>query len=331
MFDTPIRLLRSTLSNIVFDETDPNFSFLLKKYEVRLKKYKSELRKDVDFILDDLKNKILSKGYGISSLINEINQEEFGERENEFNNLIESESNDTLMRIETVIAEKNRELSQEFENINLDADVTFYLDTLNIKENERHKIETAYDSSSLNKKLSLIKQTQRMAGKMTEYTGVSKATGFLAKAKDASGSQAHNMVKSLGSSIGYKFKPWEAVKIAQKAGNIAKFAGPALSFIAVGYEINEALKEEKEIKKIAASKNQMNSNFLEISSELVLQIRNKFNEFISENIDMQIDDFEKQKFEIIKANEQNSKFSNHLNILDAEYVDFIELINSNEP
>jgi len=326
-YDTPIRLLRSGISNIAFEESDPSFSLLLKKYESRLRKHKIDLERDVDFILDKLKDQILTKGYSISSCIDEMNQEEFDKEEADFNKLIESGSNETLMKIERVISERNNELSQEIDDISVDTDVKLYVESLEGQNNEHHKIHSGYDSSSLNKKLGLIKQAQGLAGKMTEYTGVSKVSGFLAKAKDASGSQAHNVVKSIGNTIGYKFKPWQAVKIAQKAGNIAKFAGPVLSVISVGMEVHGAVKEERELKKVVASKNQMNSSFSEISSEIVSEIRNKFNEFVKENVNSKILDFENQKIEIIKANERSSAFSDQIAKLDAEYVDFIELIN----
>lgn len=55
--------------------------------------------------------------------------------------------------------------------------------------------------------------------------------------KTASGSVGHNAVKDVGHFFGKKFKPWEAVKIADKIGKIAKVGGFAIQVGLAGYEV----------------------------------------------------------------------------------------------
>jgi hypothetical protein len=55
--------------------------------------------------------------------------------------------------------------------------------------------------------------------------------------KDASGSVGHKIVLDLGHTFGKKFKPWEALKIADQVGKFAKFGGFAIQVGAAGYEV----------------------------------------------------------------------------------------------
>ncbi|WP_374460247.1 GTPase [Microbacterium sp.] len=55
--------------------------------------------------------------------------------------------------------------------------------------------------------------------------------------REASGSLGHKLVKDVGHSFGYKFKPWQALKIADKIGKAAKVGGFVISAGTAGYEV----------------------------------------------------------------------------------------------
>lgn len=55
--------------------------------------------------------------------------------------------------------------------------------------------------------------------------------------QNASGSLGHTIVKDIGHTFGHKFKPWEAIKIADKIGKFAKVGGVAIQVGAAGYEV----------------------------------------------------------------------------------------------
>ncbi|WP_181541237.1 GTPase domain-containing protein [Micromonospora saelicesensis] len=55
--------------------------------------------------------------------------------------------------------------------------------------------------------------------------------------KSASGSVGHNIVKDVGHLFGKKFKPWEALKIADRIGKAAKIGGFAIQIGLTGYEV----------------------------------------------------------------------------------------------
>src|SRR5690606_30565213 len=54
--------------------------------------------------------------------------------------------------------------------------------------------------------------------------------------RDASGSLGHKIVKDVGHVFGHKFKPWQALKIADKLGKAAKVGGFLVQAGAAGYE-----------------------------------------------------------------------------------------------
>ncbi|WP_281336901.1 GTPase [Flavobacterium eburneipallidum] len=326
-FDTPIRIIREELSQVAFDEVDPNFNLVLNKYQNRLLKHKSEIVRKSEYLLENLKTKIIEQGYLVSSSIDQITQEDFDVKQNKFNLLLETESTATMSQIENLIKEKTKVLREEFEEINLDDDVSFYIDNLK-KDSERKKINPVFNSSSLESKIRLLNTLKQNSDKLTSFSGANKAAGVFAKSGEISGSAGHTLVKNIGSTIGFKFKPWQAVKITKNIGNVAKFAGPAIAVISTGVEIYGAIKEEKELKEIAVSKSQMNESFYEIAKEVVLQIKEKFNEYVKENIDNKINEFQEKKLEIVRTNETNSKFQEAISKLDSELINFIELINN---
>ncbi|MCC9063572.1 GTPase [Flavobacterium piscisymbiosum] len=326
-FDTPIRIIRGELSQIAFDEVDPNFSLILNKYQNRLLKHKTEIIRESEYLLENLKTKIIEEGYLVSSSIDQISQEDFNVKQSKFNLLLETESTSTMSQIENLIKEKNRLLREEFEEISLDDDVSFYVENLK-KDSERKKINPVFNSSSLESKIGLLNTLKQNSDKLISFSGADKAAGIFAKSSEISGSAGHTLVKNIGSTIGFKFKPWQAVRITKNIGNVAKFAGPALAVFSAGIEIYGAVKEEKELKGIAVSKSQMNESFYEIAKEVVLQIKEKFNEYVKENIDNKISEFQEMKLEFVRTNENNSKFQEAIIKLDSEFIDFIELINN---
>lgn len=55
--------------------------------------------------------------------------------------------------------------------------------------------------------------------------------------REASGSLGHKLVKDVGHTFGHKFKPWQAIKIADKIGKAAKVGGFLIQAGTAGYEV----------------------------------------------------------------------------------------------
>ncbi len=82
------------------------------------------------------------------------------------------------------------------------------------------------------------------------------------------GSKLHKFILAIGKNFGYKFKPWQAAKIAKNIGNIAKFAGPVLDAAGLAFEIKETIDEQALPAKIQQAKNECRQNFRNIANEI---------------------------------------------------------------
>lgn len=326
-FDTPIRIIKDEINKIALDETDPSFNLVIKKYENRILKHKKNLIDEVQFLYDNLRDKILTEGYSISSFMGETSQEEFDSKQNKFNQLIEKESINTMNEIEVLITEKNKILGSELSKVTDDEDVVVYTQNLQHQFDKKDYKEN-FKSSSFENKFNFLNSIKTQATTLSQYTGASSASSIFAKSAEVAGSKAHNTIYEAGKAFGYKFKPWEAVKITKNIGNVAKFAGPAISVVTAGISIYGAYKEEKALKQVVASKNQMNDSFSKIANDVIKELDVKFKDYVKNNVDNKLQDFASKKIEIIKKNETNSSFLNEISELNSEYIDFIEIVNN---
>ena len=325
-FDTPIRIIKDEIDKIALDETDPSFSLVIKKYENRILKHKKNLIDEVQFLYDNLRDKILTEGYSISSFMGETSQEEFDTKQNKFNKLIEKESINTMNEIEILITEKNKTLGNELSEVADDKEVVIYTQNLQHQFNKKEYKEN-FKSSSFENKFNFLDSIKNQATTLSKFTGASNTSNIFAKSAEIAGSKGHSTIYQAGKAIGYKFKPWEAVKITKNIGNVAKFAGPAISVVTAGISIYGAYKEEKALKQVVASKNQMNDSFNKIANDVIKELDVKFKDYIKNNVDNKLQEFASKKMEIIKQNETNSSFLNEISELKSEYVDFIEIVN----
>jgi len=320
-FDTPTRLLRNAVSDVALQKEDSSFALTSKKYESRLRRYKKDVSQEIEFMLNRLKTSIMDKGYTISSMVDQIDTDELKKRQDAFEIFLEKESKEKMFQIETLINTKRQLLAEELTVLNEDEDIALYRDQLT-QINLGNK--SSNQSKSSEKKLQFLNLLKDNTSHLMKYTGADKSSRIFMTLGDSSGSQVHGLVKNIGGKIGYKFKPWEAVKISKNMGNISKFAGPALSGIMLGVEIVDFVKEERKLKKVVASKQQMNSEFVDIASEVVTQIKQGVVDYLKSTIDSKLSDFDNKKQEIIDICESNSKFSKEATIINAEYSDFFE-------
>ncbi|EGR0788487.1 GTP-binding protein [Vibrio vulnificus] len=90
--------------------------------------------------------------------------------------------------------------------------------------------------------------------------------------KAASGSNLHKAVLEVGHFFGAKFKPYQAINIAEKIGSVAKFIGPVMALIGVIVQINDDIQQEKCAADRMAARRDIRKNYREI----FLELRNEF-------------------------------------------------------
>ena len=101
----------------------------------------------------------------------------------------------------------------------------------------------------------------------------------------AAGSDAHKAILIIGKSIGFKFRPWQAVSFAKNIGNVAKFAGPVLGILTIVGEIWTAYDKSKREREMREAQGQIDLEFAQIALNLELQFKEQQQEFESQTFD----------------------------------------------
>ena len=114
------------------------------------------------------------------------------------------------------------------------------------------------------------------------------------KLTNFSHSTVHNIVLKAGHTIGYKFKPWQAIKITRGVA----IGGQVLGILGVGLSVFMQIKEDRDEQKqrdmIRENKQNIRGQFYTVASEL----EDSGNYFVQQNVAIPLD-------ESIKALEEN--------------------------
>lgn len=86
--------------------------------------------------------------------------------------------------------------------------------------------------------------------------------------RQVSGSTLHEAVKKVGEFAGYKFKAWEAVKIADCIGKGAKFLGPALAVAGLGLQYLSDTQAARDAARLLETKREVRKGFLKLADEV---------------------------------------------------------------
>lgn len=140
--------------------------------------------------------------------------------------------------------------------------------------------------------------------------------------KSVSGSTVHTAVKEIGGIFGYKFKAWEAVKIADKIGKGAKFLGPAMAVFGVGMQMYDDYQQSEHTKEIIKIKRDIRKNFKEYSDSVRKSIDVQLEELLDSVFDQSIANIDEALFEI---RDQAARKSDIANLLRDQLKDVINL------
>ncbi|GEA28716.1 hypothetical protein MiAbW_03294 [Microcystis aeruginosa NIES-4325] len=112
---------------------------------------------------------------------------------------------------------------------------------------------------------------------------------------NVAGSPLHQSILKAGEFIGFKFKPWQAVKLAGNFGKFAKFAGPIFALVGMAIDASEVLQQEKQAQELRDAQNSIIKEFENIAEAMKSQL------------DEQIQEFENKTFNKIEAQIQTQR------------------------
>jgi len=148
------------------------------------------------------------------------------------------------------------------------------------------------------------------------------------KLANFSGSNIHSIVLKAGHAIGYKFKPWQAIKVTK---GIA-FGGQVLSAFGVGLSIFMQMKSDQDEDKMRTDlkKNRQNirSQFNVVANELEDHGRAFIKENISNTLDTSIQELDKSIYEIRSTRANRSASCKEMEDLHYECQKLIREIHS---
>lgn len=279
---------------------------------------KRDLTKKVEANLDKLNGQIIEQGNRLADAFGGEQEEEFEKVQDsstyECERLINSALEELHVTVNECLSDLEAELV-ELANSPASLKITEALEAVNNfnLETEQGKIGriSKDDPSKLNSALS--QSMTKSAEKGFSFLAKS-AVGDASKAglKSVSGSTLHNAIKEIGGFLGYKFKAWEAVKIAEKIGKSAKFLGPAMAILGVGMQIYDDYQQYERAKEILKIKRDIRKSFKEYSDAVYKSIDAQLDELLDTGFNLPLTNIDEALHEIRLQAEGKSDSANAL-------------------
>ena len=325
--DTPVRVLRKYVADIAIPQDNNQMLVLLNQYANRFERFKKDILRDARIIFNKFEDESMSSVISISQSIGEKPNEELESDVKQFQHQIEKKLDIVIKETGEMVDAHYKEMQDEFDHFNDKEVFVQYEKSLDMKiqsPNLTDEEKKSYEQQKL-----IMKLMSDGANKVSSMAGDGLKL-FGGKVSDVAGSQLHNAVYGIGKFFGYKFGPWEAVKIAGRVGKVAKFGVPV---IAAGFDIwmtmRENKKEDERLKAIAAAKRQFNEEFRKEIGKVRDQLDNEFSKIVN-NYNKVQEEINQQKKNLISISQKNKQLVQQIKDIDAEYVDFIEIIDDNK-
>ncbi len=170
-----------------------------------------------------------------------------------------------------------------------------------------HNMDTAANYSS------------KLGKTLIEYSFTPKYSSItqIFRLNQYSGTTIHQAVKSIGSFVGVKFRPWEAVRWTRTIANVGRgvvIIGTLVSFVLQIKEIADAKKREAELCEYRTS---VRAGFNEAASTIEMHYSEAANAYVADTISKEIENVDTQLAELRNLHETKDQvFNTLLGLLD---------------
>lgn len=321
-FDTPVRVLKGHVADIAVSQVDPNLKIQAEHFSSRIRKSMRDMERSLALKLNQFESDSISDSMNVSSKIGEISEAELKNEVNGHSRQIEDRTTELLTDIEEMVNQNYSDLMSEMENFGSRESLLLFEKNLDARINSPSI--SLEERKNLEKQKTFLNYLSEGGAKIAQMSGVNSLNGGISQ---AAGSQAHTMIYNVGKFFGHKFKPWEAVKTASTLGKVAKFGIPVVTTLAsIGLDFYTKNKEEKRAKEIVVAKNQLNADLRSKIKSIRCEIEKNFNLSVITNYKDKLEEVDRMKMEISNSMSKNENIKKALLELDAEYVDFIEIV-----
>lgn len=319
---TPLQQLQITLESKIDELTisDPlqkGLVSLLTQNKRVFQANRRDLIKKVGADLDKLNGQIVEQGNRLADALGG-EQEEFEKIQDssthECERLINSALEDLQVTVNECLSDLEAELV-ELANTPASLKINEALEAVKnfSPEAKQGKVGSVSKDDPLKLNSALSQSLTKSAEKGFSFLAKS-AVGDASKTglKSVSGSTLHNAIKEIGGFFGYKFKAWEAVKIADKIGKGAKFLGPAMAIFGVGMQMYDDYQQSEHAKEILKIKRDIRKNFKEYSDAVRKSIDAQLEKLLDTGFDLSIINIDEALQEIRSQAEGKSDSANAL-------------------
>lgn len=282
---TPLTILQESVENasiaIEDDEHIKEGKQLLQKICKAIDHKKRSYVKVCANEIQKISNKYVQKGYEISM---QLGNKDFSFNDKDFQDFSEP-LQEKLCNIVTDYFEKYaQEVDNEVQNV-VDSEQARHFFT-----EEKKRLEE--NIKGKNNSSEIFSTIEDGIGKVTVNAAprISSVFARIANVQDGKevtiwtvrGSDLHNIVKDVGHKLGYKFKPFEALKISKKIANLSRWLGPVLTGAGTVVELLGVIAEKRADKKLGQEKDNVKLVFKGMAEETEEHYSNQVNEAAKE-------------------------------------------------
>ncbi len=294
---TSLYEVEKLLSDIIssFNTGDPHIDatihFLSKQRQI-IVETKKNISDSIEIILNKYSNTIENWGNEIAN--NLLSTDRLEEVNNQLSNRL-NDVDELIGEINDVIEKKiDSELSHlknqidDFENTefaqNLKFEFNKIIDSINISDKNTKAFQEASDYAN---KFGIF-----LAKNAVGQNSSSGLSSFF-KLSGYSGSNIHTNVKTAANFLGYKLKPWEAVKWTRTIGQTGKLLGVAGAGLGVFLQIRDDKNEDKVEREMKQKRGEIRNDFKKMANVTETRFNNEVEEWIKQNLNIRIEDIDK--------------------------------------
>lgn len=320
--DTPLRVLKSIITDVIIDESESDEERMQQTIITRLERDFQSMRATAGRQWDSkVTEELLDFSEKAYNLFEKIQEGNTIDPENEYKKLLTDalESlNNSLSEMGQKYEENCNEKAEDilnsriaqslFGNIHVEFDKTYDFHDYNSgKNNDQYKTSQEFKDS-----------VNKIGKKLTKVTSKVKEE----KVKEA--------IVNTGHKVGYKFKPWEATNMTKKTTKNLKRMGPALELLGLAMDVKETFDENQASKQCQVARNKLYSLLNGTKKDIQNDCTIKKSEFIEEVFNNRLSELEEIKRNIALSKKEEKDFNIQLNCIDSKITEIQEILFSAE-
>ena len=287
-FDTPVRMALSAVNETQVHLTrnsgeDSTYFEILNRLSRKVNQQRDRQQTKVDSVSLQMSSDIAREGSMLARKVG--SNEDFEQLRKQAESNIQKYYKRAGGEIQTVVDTVAKNIQQDFAEVLQGDLVRHFVASFDRKQNiSAQNINADLDLANLKIQISNLKQIGEKVGVSIQQLATAGARnaaqkGFFYSSTNVAQGNLHKTIYSIGTNLGFKFKPWGAVNMAKNIGNVAKCVGPALAVAGVALEVMDMMKQREIEQKMADARRDITSQFQAVGKDLESQLGMQLGEF----------------------------------------------------